>query len=341
MNRVAGILTLIAILVAAPVVNAADVLDGSDVTSLVFLDKSDYTDAAGEIDEADWNAATPIATSLNAFDLSRKLTFNIQADEETGAVATASASAGGEKKNPGRALILSAIIPGAGEMYAGSKLKAALFFAIEVGCWYGAISYAQQGQDKEEEYETFAEAHYKESYYRQVEFTAATYANAGDQDKAYTGTLSEWRDLVWEEKLRYLPANFTHELSTEHNQQYYENVGKYLTQFGWGWNDWINGRTTDQINDVASGPAQFNWKNAPGTSALVYEYIDMRAESNDLLDASANFFSVIMINHVVSALDAGFTVRRQNRNIAEVETGVRGILYNEKPVATAGISVRF
>jgi len=339
MKRVVGILTILLTLAAAPNLNAADVLDGSDAISPVFLDKSDYEDAASMLDESDWSEATPLATSIKQFDLNRKLTFNLQADDETGAVASASATAG-ERKNPGRALLLSAIIPGAGEMYAGSKLKAALFFAIEVGCWYGAINYAQQGADKEDEYEAFAEAHYKESYYRAVEYEAAITAIDQVPENAYEGSAGEWLHLAWEEKLRYLPPNFTHELSETHNQQYYENVGKYLTQFGWGWNDWINGRSETTVADEANS-AGWNWKNAPGTSALVYQYIDMRAESNDLLDQSANFFSLIMVNHVLSALDAGFTVRKHNRNMAEVETSVRGILYNERPVATAGISVRF
>jgi hypothetical protein len=67
----------------------------------------------------------------------------------------------------------------------------------------------------------------------------------------------------------------------------------------------------------------------------------MRAETNDLLDRSALYFSLVMVNHVVSALDAGFTVRSHNRKLAEVEPSARRIRHNDEMVTVAGVRVRF
>jgi len=341
MKRFVGIVMAIAVIFAAPIMSNAEVSNNSDDLSLLFLNSSDNTDASAGIDEAEWSESTPLATSMRNFNLNKKMTFNLQADDGGSSVsAVAESSSNQEKKNPGRALLLSAIMPGSGELYAGSTLKAALFFAIEVGCWYGAVSFAQQGADKEDEYEAFADKHYLESYYREVEYQAAL-DKIGDDDRTmYNGPATEWVDLSWEAKLPYLPGNFTHELANSHNQQYFENVGKYLTQFGWGWEDWIGDLSETLVAQEADGLG-WNWKKSNRSSAMVYQYIDMRAESNDLLDQSANFFSLIMVNHVLSALDAGFTVRKHNKKLAEVETNVGQIFHNDRPIAVAGLSVRF
>ncbi len=42
---------------------------------------------------------------------------------------------------PGKALLLSAILPGAGQYYARNPLMAAAFLAIEVGAWAGVAIY--------------------------------------------------------------------------------------------------------------------------------------------------------------------------------------------------------
>ncbi len=60
-----------------------------------------------------------------------------------------------EDINPGKALLLSAILPGMGELYAGNKLKAAIFFSIEVAAWTGVIYFYGQGKDKEETEQVF------------------------------------------------------------------------------------------------------------------------------------------------------------------------------------------
>ena len=295
----------------------------NDQLSPLFLHADDSQDLSDEQMES-WNSSTPLATSRSAFNLSKKMSFALSAQDDGGVTASASGSTE-EKKNPGKALMLSAIFPGAGELYAGATLRSALFFAIEVGCWYGAVSYAQRGNDKTDEFEAFADDHWRESIYRTLEYQAAIDENAR---KGYQGTENDWNTLTWSEKIDYLPGNFTHELPDEREQQYYENVGKYLTQFGFGWDD----ESGDNPN------TQYLWD---GTSPRANLYVDMRYDANNLLDASSTFFSIIMVNHVVSALDAGFVVRNNNRKLASVEPEVSQIWHNDNPVTVAGLRVRF
>ena len=63
-------------------------------------------------------------------------------------------------KYPGRAMLLSAILPGLGELYAGSPLKAFLFAGMEAGAWYFWKRTRDNMTTKESEYKRFADEHW-------------------------------------------------------------------------------------------------------------------------------------------------------------------------------------
>ncbi len=349
MKRAVGILTAIAMFIAVPTLFAADTANDNTESDLSLMFMNTGSDIENEmIDNNEWAAGTFLPTSQSTFSLKQKLGFSLQADDEGNveSVSVAVADETSEKLNPGRALMLSAIVPGAGELYAGSKIKAALFFGLEVACWYGAITNAQKGNDKEKDFEAFADANYRESYYRDLEWFAAQNQLGTNPTPLPDGmdTIEEWNELSWQDKTGYLPKNFTHELPSEKTQQYYESIGKYLTQFGWGWGDWIDHpNTPTDINGHALAN-NYDWTSSVGadySTFMVHDYIDMRAESNEFLDKSAMFFSIVMVNHVVSAMDAGFTVRNKNKKLATVEPQVGGILHNNSPVMVGGLRVRF
>lgn len=337
-----ALLGMLALMIAVPGFASGTTAETSDVSPVFVQTEREALDA--ELDLDAWNDAT-LNSSYSQFDMNRRLAMGLQQDpDDEDEVETVTAGdedammTDGIKKNPGRALLLSAIMPGAGELYAGKPLRAAGFFAVEMACWVGAIYYAQQGNDKETEYEKYADKWYHEPVYRAVEFAAAQDASVGPSG-AFNGTESEWENQNWQAKLQYLPTNFTHELPDERTQQYYENVGKYMTQFGYGWDDWLQTQGTGTEQDAIAYATTVNyiWK---GTSRKANLYIDMRDESNNLLDRSATFFSVIMVNHVVSALHAGFTVRSMNKEL-EVEPEVGSLWHNDELVTTAGVRFRF
>ncbi|NQT34804.1 hypothetical protein HQ587_06415 [bacterium] len=235
--------------------------------------------------------------------------------------------------NPGKALLLSAIIPGAGEFYAGSKIKAAIFFTIEVAAWTSVVYFYGEGKDKEDEFIAFANKHFDEKIYRDHEFGLAQDQRYGDlEDSAYDGTLEEWTALSWEEKIHYLPREgFTHELPTPEErdanwslkQQFYEMIGKYIHQFGMAW--------SDQYGDIDGTP------HFDGVSDFSQDYMGMRDDSNKLLGYSAWGYNIALLNHVASALDASFSVRIAKRR-AKAELGFRQVPYNGGLVNAAGLN---
>lgn len=110
------------------------------------------------------------------------------------------------EKSPLKAALLSGLIPGAGQWYSGSKIKALVFFTAEVSLWVGYFHYNSLGEDKKNEFRAYADEHWSESDY------------------------IEWREL---EKLKG-EWHFSHTLPDTKTQQYYEMIGKY-DQFLAGW----------------------------------------------------------------------------------------------------------
>lgn len=235
-----------------------------------------------------------------------------------------------QRLNPGRALLLSAIIPGAGQLSIGSKWRAALFFTIEAAAWGSAIYFYNQGMDKDREFKRFADDHFAEQDYRNVEFDLARNPAFGDSG-AFVGTMEEWIEQTWEVKIHFLPSQgFTHEMPTEaqrranksHDQQYYEMIGKYIRQFGFGWDD--------RVGDDPGTP----WFD--GRSLHSEIYMDMRYDSNKMLDYHSYALQAALLNHVAAALDASFTVRALKRK-ALAEVGVRTIKFDDHYANVAGL----
>jgi hypothetical protein len=246
--------------------------------------------------------------------------------------------------NSGKALLLSAIIPGAGEYYAGQKLKAAIFFGVEVLAWTGVIYYYNKGQAKDREFRNYADTHFREGVYRDYEFSLAIDPLVGDS-LAFAGTQDDWNLLSWEQKITYLPREgFTHELPSESQrenswndkQQYYEMIGKYIHQFGFGWDDVFD----PDIPGTYAGddPGTKYYDNLFGQARRSIIYMDKRHDSNQLLKNSAWGYNIALLNHVASALDASFSVRLMKRK-ATAQLGFRQTDYNGELVPAGGVNI--
>ena len=122
---------------------------------------------------------------------------------------TESESTEGRKK-PMVGILLSAVVPGAGEFYAGSWIKGAVFLGAEIALWIGYKSFSDKGQEWEDTFHAFADGHWSETAYRQ-----------------WMDTHPEFKDT-------------THTLPSTKTQQYYEMIGKY-DQFKAGWDDYEEG----------------------------------------------------------------------------------------------------
>jgi hypothetical protein len=173
-----------------------------------------------------------------------------------------------------KAFALSLLVPGSGEFYAGSKIKAAVFLGIDVTLWALYFNYHGKGKDKEDEYRSYADLSWSRDEYMQYLIDSLDITD--DRQPYWNG-----KDSVY----------LSHHLPDSKTGQYYEMIGKY-EQFRWGWLDY-----DDQ--------AEF--------SANREIYLDMRHDSNSLLNKATYSAMFSLANHILSAFDAAVSVKRYNK----------------------------
>ncbi len=253
-------------------------------------------------------------------------------------------------KYPGRATLLSLVLPGAGQLYAGRAWKAVLFLGVEaaaVSAWY---SYSQQGVDQTGVFQQFAIEHW--DFWDWLD-TASDYQTGqwgegdgqiyvGPDGNRATHQLEFFVDVDGDGKRE--PYNTKDHMSVlqpyidDHgirsfvfvarNHAYYENIGKY-NQFFSGWDD--ADRNTS-IDERKSGPIAF--------SDHRFDYLDQRDEANQLKRVAGYAVSALLFNHVISAVDAIFTASGWNREHAR-RIGARLWFEPTRAYGVGGVQVSF
>ncbi len=228
-------------------------------------------------------------------------------------------------KSPWLAAGMSLVVPGAGEFYAESYWKSAVFLAVEVGAWVLAYHFDKKGDRQTDFFQGFANQHWSVVQY--AEYTIKNFIPA-DQQAAYTmkvipnlGIGHPWEQVNWDalnEMEREIGGFYSHTLPHYGEQQYFELIGKY-PQFNQGWDD-----------ANLSLPADYFVIKANLTQRYLY-YSEERGKANDYYRSATTFVIVAVVNHVVSAIDAAWSTSSYNRAVAEgtVQTvpGPDGIVY--------------
>ena len=214
-------------------------------------------------------------------------------------------------KSSKRAFLLSALVPGLGEWYAGSKKRGLAFFGAEaalVGLW---AAWKGKGNDLEEEFRAVADEHWDPEEY--IAWRESTISNNSSITHALPCS-SEVRGYIVEarregelqpgEKLSALDRSEVFGgCAPSQIQQYYELLGKY-DQFVSGWDDLRRGSSTGN----AAVPTEVDSvENFYSERRLHYE--DDRDESNRFLKRASTVSGIILINHVISAIDAARVAR--------------------------------
>ena len=197
-------------------------------------------------------------------------------------------------KLPKKALLFSALVPGAGELYVNSYIKAAAFFLVEVSAWTFYGVYTKKGNDKEDEYEAYADELWNPEKWR-------SWYDGIDPDKQQSFThAGHMVELLDEEKK---------------TQQYYEMIGKYA-EFVVGWEGARNDLDYEELIDYRKNECKIG-----------DDYMDMRAESNDLFSIARTGTTIAMINHLLSAIDAAWTAKTHNNRLLKTSMRIEQIYY--------------
>lgn len=238
-------------------------------------------------------------------------------NEETGSVSTS-------RKSPVLAAGLSLILPGLGEYYVGDQIwRGIIFTSLDAVLWYGHFTYLSRGDDSTAAFQAYADTNWLPSKYSDSlnmlleEIQRAYRINDPDD---FT-QINKAEDTL----AQFLPQGLlplSHRLPPRGSQQYYELISKYI-QFTYGWRD-------AQSSD-------------PNKSAMFQRHAEMRANMNSQYETADYFLFGLIINRVLSAIDAVLLARDHNSAVR-----LQGSLRLEKEpdgrlgyVSSAKMTVRF
>ncbi|GEM_PF-217837 len=149
-----------------------------------------------------------------------------------------------QKKDARRAMVYSAILPGAGQFYADrSSFTTYLFPVLEVAMIGGIIYFYGQGNKKTDEFENFATG---ETVTHTFEYTVDgvpySYTYTGPRyNRTYQTRIENWIKAVNAYDI-YDDTFFR--LDATNTQHFYEDIGKY-NKYVFGWADWYHNFATD------------------------------------------------------------------------------------------------
>jgi hypothetical protein len=216
-----------------------------------------------------------------------------------------------DKKSLFLAGALSAILPGAGEFYSESYIKSGIFLGIEAASWIVNLQYNKKGDDQTKFFENYADQNWSVVKYAQwIEKNLNNFVpDVTNQDqckllfqKLYKSGSKPWEQVdfsVLNEIERIIGGAFSHTLPKYGEQQYYELIGKY-PQFRQGWPD-------ADPNDNQT------YIHKDSLSAMFKYYSIERGKANDYYSVASTFISIVIINHIVSALDAVLSAYLYNK----------------------------
>jgi len=234
-------------------------------------------------------------------------------------------------KSVPKALLFSAVVPGSGQIYSRSYLKGLAFLVIETAALAGHFRSNREGNRLEDQFEADANALWDENaYWNWME-------EISDIRKTGFGTHEEWIAAL----RAYERDSFSHFLPEEKNQPYYENIGKY-NQFVIGWEDFRKETLGGSIEiftyaDYLTGI--WDTQDLRTISSQRNAYTELQDDSDGNFKHATTLASLLLLNHVVSALDAAWTTKKFNRRV-QAGLSVRQQIYQTEiiPVLRLGVT---
>jgi len=210
-----------------------------------------------------------------------------------------------KRKSPVLAVLMSAVIPGAGQYYSEQYWRIPIYLAVEAAAIVANIYYNKKGDDATQEFKVYADEHWSVVRYSEWLNTFASQLGATDpvtiiidpdQSKKPWERVNFKQVNSVEEKV----STFSHRLLPYGEQQYYELIGKYK-QYNHGW-DQSDPTSSEYMTNV---PKQ------------MLDYSDMFNKPDETYYKYASMaVGAIIINHLISAVDAALSTSSYNKRIA-------------------------
>ena len=244
------------------------------------------------------------------------------------------------RENPGIAFAASALIPGAGQAANGKWVRAGVYFATEVVGLIYHLDRNAKAREQERAYEQFTHnnwsvvayaewlVNYSQLHSLDNDWQSLEAEILGD-DPNWENTREDWNQVpistlrnvenqtpfIFQDRIG---SNFSHELPDYGSQQYYELISKYY-QYQPGWRDWSTEITSAQNQNISM--YRYFWNGEDEPFDLFHEGRNRAQEFNQNYRVAGNILKLLVVNHIVSAFDALFTVQLKKSRI-ETETNL-------------------
>lgn len=250
----------------------------------------------------------------------------------------------GQYKSPRKALFLSLVIPGSGQLYVGGSkftyARGVVYLALEAGLWAGWYYNSVYKYDKQvTKYKKFADEHYSIGRYENAMYDLFNSLNDASEEARFAERYMSSRESFCEalygsagkrgcytsKQLPYAEES-SHKrhfgdnpqpLEKERKDGFYESSEVYQmiggATFVLGWDD---------VDSVALvGSLDLEDPNSAtvslGHSDNRTKYREMRSKANDLANMQAWFIGGLILNHLLSAVDAALTANSHNKALYE------------------------
>jgi hypothetical protein len=195
-----------------------------------------------------------------------------------------------EAKSPVKAMLLSAALPGLGELYAGSN-RGYVFMGVEAVSWITYASFRSSSNSKEEEMFGYADEHFSIERFEDL--------CVGQDGQSCADAASALNDFFRNDK-----------------PEYYEIISKNtIYRAGWGAVQYDNQPPPEDPESEAYRIWVANFAAAQDNDFITYN--KLRDDRNDLSRTARSMTVVALLNHLASAWHSFFLARGLQTGVGE------------------------